>query len=60
MVIAGRDRDLDEREKRRLTWRQEYTVVHSRKVSIITFDQLVRDLKYRLSKYGEAPPLVRA
>lgn len=54
LVIVGREQNLQPREKGRLRWRQNHTVVHSKKVSIITFDQLVRDLKYRLSIYPEA------
>lgn len=48
LVVVGREQALQDREKRRLKWRQDHTIVHSRKVSLITFDQLVRDLEYRL------------
>jgi Domain of unknown function (DUF4263) len=54
LVVVGRDQALQPREKARLKWRQDHTIIHSKKVSIITFDQLVRDLKYRLSRYPEA------
>jgi hypothetical protein len=54
LVVVGRDQTLQPREKARLKWRQDHTIVHSKKVSVITFDQLARDLKYRLSRYPEA------
>lgn len=54
LVVVGREDDnLAKREKDRLLWRQEHLIVHSKKVSVITFDQLVRDLEYRLSRYSE-------
>ena len=54
LVVVGRDQNLEPREKARLRWRQDHTIVHSKKVSVITFDQLVKDIKYRLSKYPAA------
>lgn len=54
LVVVGREQTLKLREKARLKWRQDHTIVHSKKVSVITFDQLARDLKYRLSRYPEA------
>lgn len=54
MVIVGRDQALALREQNRLKWRQDHTVVHSNKVSILTFDQLARDLAYRLATYPMA------
>lgn len=54
LVVVGREQSLQSREKARLKWRQDHTIVHSKKVSVITFDQLARDLKYRLSRYPEA------
>jgi hypothetical protein len=54
LVVVGRDQHLQPREKARLKWRQDHTIVHSKKVSVITFDQLARDLRYRLSRYPEA------
>lgn len=53
LVIVGRDQTLLPREKARLKWRQDHTIVQSKKVSVITFDQLARDLNYRLSRYPE-------
>ena len=54
LVVVGREQNLEPREKARLKWRQDHTIVHSKKVSVITFDQLIRDLRYRLSRYPEA------
>ncbi|MDC7704056.1 Shedu immune nuclease family protein [Vogesella indigofera] len=54
LVVVGREQTLKPREKARLKWRQDHTIVHSKKVSVITFDQLARDLNYRLSRYPEA------
>lgn len=54
LVVVGREQTLQPREKVHLKWRQDHTIVHSKKVSVITFDQLARDLKYRLSRYPEA------
>jgi hypothetical protein len=54
MVIVGRDPALATREQNRLRWRQDQTFVDSHKVSIITFDQLARDLGYRLTIYPVA------
>jgi hypothetical protein len=51
MVIVGRDQELGLREQSRLKWRQDYTIVDSKRVRIITFDQLARDLGYRLTNY---------
>ncbi|SPP92647.1 Shedu anti-phage system protein SduA domain-containing protein [Bradyrhizobium vignae] len=53
LVVVGRDQQLEAREKIRLKWRQDHTVVHSKKVSVVTFDQLARDLRYRLSRYSQ-------
>lgn len=54
LVVVGRDQILEPREKARLKWRQDHTIVNSKKVSVVTFDQLARDLRYRLSRYPEA------
>ena len=59
MVIIGRDQNLTEREKRRLEWRQRHTLVHSSKLMIVTFDQLVRDLRYRVQRFPGADQLRR-
>lgn len=54
LVVVGRDEHMDPREKARLRWRQDNTVIASKKVSVITFNQLVSDLNYRLNRFPEA------
>lgn len=54
LVIIGRGENLSSREKKRLKWRQDHVVVDSKKVSIVSFDQLVKDLEFRLTRYSEA------
>jgi hypothetical protein len=60
LVVVGRDQPLLPRERIRLKWRQDHTVVHSKKVSVVTFDQLSRDLRYRLSRYPQVAQAKRA
>lgn len=52
LVVIGREESMEDREKKRLKWRQNNTVVNTKKISVITYDQLYKDLKYRLSPYG--------
>jgi hypothetical protein len=59
LVVVGRDHDLQKRERERLKWRQDHTIVHSKKISVITFDQLARDIEYRLTRYQEAAQVDR-
>jgi len=54
LLIIGRDQRLQRREELRLAWRQDRIVINSKKVSILTFDQLARDIAYRLEMYPEA------
>lgn len=54
LVVVGREQALDARERTRLRWRQDHVVVHSTRVSVVSFDQLIKDLKYRLMRYPEA------
>jgi hypothetical protein len=54
LVVVGREQNLEPREDARLRWRQEHTMVDSKKVSVISFDQLVKDLRFRLTRYREA------
>jgi len=54
LAIVGRDQYMEPRERARLKWRREHTVVASKKVSVITFDQLLSDLNYRLNRFPEA------
>jgi hypothetical protein len=54
LLVIGRDQHLEPREKARLKWRQEHTVIRSKNISVKTFDQLARDLRYRLRRYPQA------
>ena len=51
ILVIGRDNFLCKSEKARLKWRLNRVVVDSRKVICITFDQLARDTRDRLSLY---------
>ena len=51
LVVVGRNEKLSDREKGRLKWRQDHVVVDSKKVSVVTFDQLAADLDFRLTRY---------
>lgn len=53
MVAVGRERDLSERERRRLGWR-DHTLVDSKHMSLITFDRVMSDLRFRLKMYPES------
>ncbi|WP_313926667.1 hypothetical protein [Anabaena sp. FACHB-1237] len=47
----GRDAFLSDIEKIRLKWRLNKVLVDSRKIICITFDQLTRDIRDRISLY---------
>jgi Domain of unknown function (DUF4263) len=51
LLIIGRDRDLEPREKRRLDWRRKKLIVNSQHIYCITFDELADILSARLDKY---------
>ena len=59
LVVVGRDQQLLPRERARLRWRQDHTIIHSKLVSVITFDQLVRDIEFRLTRYPAAAQAVK-
>jgi len=54
LVVVGRDQDLEDREVRRLNWRQEHTIIQSKKVTIVTFDDLLSDTRFRLDNLPRA------
>ena len=54
LLVIGRGENLTPREQDRLKWRQDQVVVDSKKVSVITFDLLVKDLEFRLTRYPDA------
>ena len=45
MLVIGRSAFLSENEKKRLAWRRRHFVVHSERILIYTFDQLLSVLK---------------
>jgi len=51
LLIIGRDRYLEPREKRRLDWRRKKLIVNSQHIHCITFDELADILSARLDKY---------
>lgn len=46
LLVIGRRQRLQQREQNRLRWRQDRTIVNSRKISCVTYDDLVTDLGY--------------
>jgi len=52
MLILGRSGDLEYKEQMRLQWRLDKVLVDSKQIFCITFDDLYKDLKSRLSNYG--------
>lgn len=51
LLVIGRDGFLGVRERSRLQWRQQRVVVDSRHVHVLTYDQLLEDLSFRLHAY---------
>lgn len=51
ILIIGRDAFISDIDQARLKWRLNKVLVDSRKVICITFDQLARDIRDRLSLY---------
>lgn len=51
ILVIGRDAFISPIDKARLNWRLNKVLVDSRKVICITFDQLARDMRDRLSLY---------
>ena len=56
VLIAGRDQDMTAGERMRLEWRREHVVVNSKKITCITYDQLVNDLSRRLNSFEREKP----
>lgn len=48
MLVLGRDRDLEYREKLRKEWRLEKVVIDSKQIYCVTFDELCDDLENKL------------
>jgi hypothetical protein len=51
LLVIGRSETFTPRESRRLAWRQDRTVVNSRHIRCVTFDQLAEDLTERMKIY---------
>jgi len=51
ILVIGRDAFISAEDKTRLDWRQNKQMVDSNKVTVLTFDQLYRDLKDRIEIY---------
>ncbi len=51
LLVVGRSEGFSVRELRRLAWRQERTIVNSRHIRCVTFDQLAEALARRLAQY---------
>lgn len=56
LLIVGRERYFQAGERHRFEWRRRSVVVDSRKIQCVTYDELLADLTYRLSKYGPGTP----
>jgi len=54
VLIVGRDRHMDRGEQLRLKWRREHTIVNSKRIICVTYDQLLEDLTFRLDMYALA------
>jgi Domain of unknown function (DUF4263) len=52
VLIVGRDQYMDAAERDRLRWRREHVIVNSKRIICATYDQLLRDLTFRLTWYG--------
>jgi hypothetical protein len=54
LLVMGRDAELDDSKRRRLTWRTNKVLIDSNTVTCITFDQLHDDLKRKYEFYAAA------
>lgn len=55
-LVIGRDAFLNPDERDRLRWRSLNTAVAGKPVSIVTFDELCRDLTVRVDLFATEPP----
>jgi len=51
LLVIGRDDSLDLQKRRRLEWRRQNTVVNSKHIYCLTYDELCEDLRFGLEKY---------
>lgn len=54
LLVMGRDAELDDAKRRRLTWRTNKVLIDSNTITCITFDQLHDDLKRKYEFYANA------
>lgn len=52
ILVAGRDAGIVGIDRARLDWRRRHLVVASRHIACYTFDEVERDLRFRLSALG--------
>lgn len=50
IIIIGKDMALTPQEKERLEWRMDRTLIDSKKINVISFDQLLADLDHFLTR----------
>jgi hypothetical protein len=58
VLVIGRDIHLDSGELARLEWRTSHVTVNSKKVTCLTFDQLLNQLTTRLAWFGSSPAVL--
>lgn len=51
LLVVGRDSSVSAADRLRFEWRRDYVVVNSNKVFFCTFDELLRDLRRRLTSW---------
>lgn len=54
MLVVGRSRHLTDAEQRRLAWFSERVVVNSQRVRVLTFDNLLEELRARYALLADA------
>ncbi|HEX5272067.1 MAG TPA: Shedu immune nuclease family protein [Gemmataceae bacterium] len=54
LLVIGRDQHFEPGEQRRLEWRRSYVIVNSKKITCLTFDELVGLLARQLAAYDQA------
>lgn len=52
LLVVGRDQGISAADRPRFEWRRDYVVINSMKVFFCTFDELLRDLRRRLTAWA--------
>jgi hypothetical protein len=52
LIIIGKDMNLSQQEKDRLKWRQDKTMIDSKAISTVSFNELSNDLDFWLKNYS--------